>query len=128
MTKATTISSLCCAVLLLVSVHSFCPTDVITRRSTRSVVRASPDAPEEESATDGASNKGLARFFAFTAASVFALHPMATLAAPINAVESAGTSCSLYGSMDLLVPLTSRASKINETKRIYLSLILGCIF
>jgi hypothetical protein len=58
-------------------------------------MRASPDAQEEE--TDGASNNGLARFFAFTAASVFAFHPMATLAAPpINAAEFVGMSCILY--------------------------------
>jgi hypothetical protein len=92
MTKATTISSLCCAILLLISVDAFCPTNVIAR-SARSVVRASPDAQEQET---GASNNGLARFFAFTAASVFAFHPMATLAAPINAAEFVGTLCIFY--------------------------------
>jgi hypothetical protein len=91
MTKATIISSLCCAVLLLVSVDAFCPSNVIAR-SARSAVRASPDAQEQETTTTGASNNGLARFFAFTAASVFAFHPMSTLAAPINAGELAGTS------------------------------------
>jgi hypothetical protein len=95
MTKATMISSLCCGILLLVSVDAFCPTNMIAR-SARSVVRASPDAQEQETDMPSAVNNGLARFFAFTAASVFALHPMSTLAATINVAESAGTSYNIY--------------------------------
>jgi hypothetical protein len=71
-------------------------------------VRASPDAQEQET---GASNNGLARFFAFTAASVFAFHPMATLAAPINAAEFVGTLCIFYWR----IGLTNIQTKRNES-------------
>jgi hypothetical protein len=121
MMKASIISSLCCAVLLLVSVDAFCPSNVIAR-SARSAKRASPDAQEQETTTTGASNNGLARFFAFIAASVFAFHPMATLADPSTPENLTIRRNSLY----FPVALTGRISKL--MKRISLSLIFCCAF